>query len=528
MIKRLKQLPNIKALLLFSLTLILSGCFDDISVANYRFEASLNDTLSDTITGEIDEDNSEITLTVPYDTDITGLIASFDIEAQSITVNGIEQISGETPNDFSSPVIYTVTASNNSMNYTVIVEIEAKPWIGTQQISGAKNQTSSGIALDATGNIYIAGTTDDDLDDQINSGSNDAYLVKYNASGEKQWSRLVPTPAYSRETASAVTTDASGNVYLAGITSGQLVENNGSNGLSTFLTKYNAQGDLLWTSQVGTPNSDRPSDLAVDSQGNVYMAGTTGGDLSGQGSAGANDIFVIKFSTSGNTQWIKQIGTSEDESATDIAINSQDQIYVTGGSGGDLFATNLGEGYDLILIKLDSTGNLISGLQSGTDLGDIYGNIQIDMSDNIYLSGQVETSLNGQPYNGYADSFLQKFNAAEELLWTTQYGTEVHEYGASLAITENFLYVAGGTDGDLAATNQGYRDIYLSKFDLDGHQVWATQFGTTSLETATGIATNNKAEVFMSLHGLETFTDQPVLENLDSFVMKFNSEGQMQ
>ena len=78
----------------------------------------------------------------------------------------------------------------------------------------------------------------------------------------------------------------------------------------------------LWTKQLGTSSSDGGSGVTTDSSGNVYVAGGTYGGLDGNTSAGDNDLFVVKYNSSGTKQWTKQLGTSSTDSANGIAFGN--------------------------------------------------------------------------------------------------------------------------------------------------------------------------------------------------------------
>src|SRR6185295_9878625 len=84
------------------------------------------------------------------------------------------------------------------------------------------------------------------------------------------------------------------NVYSGGFTRGSL-EGANEGGPDTFLAKYDSAGNLLWTSQVGTPASDSALGVATDALGNAYLSGHTGGALGGA-NAGESDSFLMKFS----------------------------------------------------------------------------------------------------------------------------------------------------------------------------------------------------------------------------------------
>ena len=104
-----------------------------------------------------------------------------------------------------------------------------------------------------------------------------------------------------------VTTDSSGNIYVTGSTSGLInyvgLDGNTSLGSSDiFLVKYNSSGTKQWTKQLGTPYSDSGNGVSTDSSGNIYVTGTTGGGLDGKTSSGSGDIILVKYNSDGVKQ----------------------------------------------------------------------------------------------------------------------------------------------------------------------------------------------------------------------------------
>ena len=152
----------------------------------------------------------------------------------------------------------------------------------------------------------MTGRTNGDLDGNSNSGNDDLFVVKYNSSGTKQWTKqLGSSPAdseYVTDNPNGVTTDSSGNVYVVGSTSGALDGNSSAGNNDLFVVKFNSSGTKQWTQQLGTSSPDIAYGVATDSSGNVYVTGYTEGGLDGNSNAGNRDIFVVKYNSDGNKQ----------------------------------------------------------------------------------------------------------------------------------------------------------------------------------------------------------------------------------
>ena len=140
------------------------------------------------------------------------------------------------------------------------------------------------------------------------AGKDDLFVVKFDSKGKKQWTKQLGTKRNDRAT--GVATDSSGNIYVTGYTYWKLDGNTYAGSNDAFVVKYNSSGTKQWTKQFGTPSSDLADGVAVDSSGNVYVVGYTYGELDGNTNTGASDIFVVKYNSSGTKQWTKQLGSS--------------------------------------------------------------------------------------------------------------------------------------------------------------------------------------------------------------------------
>ena len=96
--------------------------------------------------------------------------------------------------------------------------------------------------------------------------------------------------------------DSSDNIYVTGYTAGGLVGNTTSGGTDLFLVKYNSSGVKQWTKQLGTSETDVTLSVSVDSSDNIYVTGYTEGGLDGNTNAGGMDIFLVKYNSSGVKQ----------------------------------------------------------------------------------------------------------------------------------------------------------------------------------------------------------------------------------
>jgi len=156
------------------------------------------------------------------------------------------------------------------------------------------------VTVDSLNNIYLTGKTKGSLDNITTAQDYDIILVKYNSAGTKQWTQQLGTSAI--DVGYGVAADSADNIYVTGYTEGVL-DNNTSSGLSDiFLLKYNSSGTKQWTKQLGTAAADIGYGVAVDSSNNIYVTGYTAGGLEGNTNSGSNDIFLLKFNSDGVLQ----------------------------------------------------------------------------------------------------------------------------------------------------------------------------------------------------------------------------------
>ncbi len=282
--------------------------------------------------------------------------------------------------------------------------------ISSRQLARSSNDYAYGVATDSSGNVYVAGGTNGGLDGNTNAGNTDLFVVKYNSSGTKQWTRQLGSS--SRDSANGVATDSSGNVYVTGMTNGGLdgCKNAGIEDL--FVVKYNSSGTKQWTNQLGSSSRDSANDVATDSSGNIYVTGTTYWELDGNTSAGKADLFVVKYNSSGTWQWTKQNGTDRYDEARGVATDSSGNVYVTGYTEGGLDGNTSAGRSDLFVVKYNSSGTKQWTKQLGTWDSDFANGVATDSSGNVYVTGSTYRNLDGNTSAGNADLFVVKYNSS--------------------------------------------------------------------------------------------------------------------
>ncbi|WP_442483085.1 SBBP repeat-containing protein [Aeoliella sp. SH292] len=328
----------------------------------------------------------------------------------------------------------------------------------TRQVATAADDESLGVSADRLGNVYIAGRTNHDLGG-TSAGLTDAFLSKYNSEGASLWTRQLGTATY--DDGFGVSVDGLGSVYISGRTMGDLGGGNRGS-WDAFLSKYDSTGELKWTRQLGSVGSDDGKSISADAFGNVYVTGSTGGSI-GEANAGQSDAFVSQYDSDGGLNWTRQVGTGFADYSLGISADGLGNVYFTGRTEGALNGANAG-GSDAFVGKFDAVGNLLWVQQFGTANDDLSFGVSADTLGNVYVTGRTEGALSGEAAGGF-DAFVRKYDATGMHLWTEQFGTAFEDDSRSI-IADGLgnLYLTGRTYGNLGGANAGAADVYVAKY----------------------------------------------------------------
>lgn len=360
-----------------------------------------------------------------------------------------------------------------------------------QQFGTTEYDIPLSISTDPSGNIYVAGGTNGSLAG-ANAGLRDNFITKYDSQGNVLFSEQFGTAGF--ETIYGIDTDNQGNFYVTGVTDGELAGPRQADTLDTFVAKYDSAGNQIWIRQIGQNVIFNAFNLAVDKEtGDVFISGADFKETL------EDDTFIIKFDTNGNQQWQTETGTSGllsfDESYG-LTVANDGSVYATGWTSGDLGGVNQGL-YDNWLAKYDNaTGATEWIVQYGTPDYEWSWDVRTDSAENVYTAGWTLGNLAGANAGSY-DAYLTKFDNLGNLLWIEQFGTAGDDEAYSLFIDKSDnIFVAGYTDGDLAGANAGSFDIWVAKYDTSGNRIWATQFGTPDRDELYGIVADDLGNLY--------------------------------
>lgn len=268
------------------------------------------------------------------------------------------------------------------------------------------------------------------------------------------------------------------------------------------LVAFPASGSsqILWASTWGGVGNDYAGGLAVDAYGNIYTTGST--NSFGPGSPTYHiAVSLLKYDPAGNLVWQKiwsGSGSGSDEGDS-IAVDSLGNVYVTGST------TSFGTGYSVLILKFNSSGNLLWQRIWG-DGGNNYGNsVAVDSSGNIYVTGNAFSFTDG------ARVYLLKFDSTGNLLWQRLWGGS---YGRGVAVdSSGNIYVTGATSGYYG------NHILLLKYNSTGDFMWGANWSGSNLEVGTGISVDSSGNIYVTGYTSSFGPGSHV------FLLKFGSTG---
>lgn len=354
----------------------------------------------------------------------------------------------------------------------------------------------SGLTIDDSSNVVVAGEfwTSEMIigsDTLINANppAPDMFIAKYDSNGNVLWAKR--EGGSLDDSPSEVVCDHNGDIYMTGSFVSDTLNldtiplvNSGVRSL--FVVKYDPAGNVMWARGSSGPASDQPTDIKVDANGNVIVAGTFTSSVMTLGATvlnnqGGEDIFIAKYNSSGTLLWGKRYGAASYDKLRGLALYNGD-IYIAGDFNGstafDTVSLMSGGDFDIFLAGLNSSGDVTWAKRAGGTSGDRANDITCNANGSIYITGFFSstsltfgnTSLsNGAP----AKMYIARYDVAGNVIWaTSSSGTTSVDYGVSVdADLTGAVYVTGffqratSTFGGYMLENaeQGTYDVFFAK-----------------------------------------------------------------
>ena len=323
-----------------------------------------------------------------------------------------------------------------------------------------------------------------------------------------------------------------------------------------------------WARNFEIPDISNES-FKTDRKGNVYQLGSFYGTVDfdpGIGvynltaPTGRFDIYILKLDKNGDFVWAKSLGGKDWESGNSIALDSYNNVYITGNFNGILdFDPGVGVynlqskgGDDMFILKLDENGDFVWVKSLGGLYLDIGTSIIIDSDNNIittgFFGGTIDFDLGPNIFNltskGKYDIFILKLDKYGNFVWAKSIGGLKNDQAYSIYLdSENNIYTSGyfsgtvdfdpGTGVSTLSTNVGEYDIFILKMDEDGNFVWAKSIPELSKLHNVSISFDSNDDIYVTGYFKDTIdldlgmTVHNLVSNdgSDIFLLKMNKDG---
>lgn len=355
----------------------------------------------------------------------------------------------------------------------------------SDQFGSSGFDQGAGIAIDGAGNVIVAGTAEQALYPTGSVGGFDAYLRRYSADGSLQWTRQFGTS--NADFGRDVAVDPTGNMFVAGFTEGSFPGHSSFGAQDAFVVAFDPTGSPIWTAQFGTLATDQGEAVAVDGQGNVYVTGMTEGQFPGEIELGIRDVFLAKMSPSGILQWIRQFGTPDEDLGMDLDVTPTGEVLVAGFLGFTPEDPPYARGF---VRKFDPNGSELWAKKFGGDSRTGAYGVASDSSGGAVVVGVVFGGLPGYPGAGGNDAVVKAYDADGNDRWTDQFGSMWDDYALGVDIADDDVAVVTGvTQGALPGqSSQGGFDAWTRLFGPEGAVLATHQFGGAQSDEGDAVA----------------------------------------
>jgi gliding motility-associated-like protein len=287
--------------------------------------------------------------------------------------------------------------------------------------------------------------------------------------------------------------------------------------------------NLDWATYYGGSGTDQGRDLARDGIGNVYITGlsVSPNNIATAGVhqntwAGDNDALLAKFNANGQRLWGAYYGGTGSDSGQGLAVSSQGDVYLVGGSNSGtgiasagIHQSTLQGDVDVYIAKFNPNGIRTWGTYFGGAQYDFGNAIGLDAVGNLYITGWTRSTAgiatNGAfktTYGGQFDGFVAKFTENGQQLWGTYFGDAEFELGLALVSENNGgVYVGGWSSSTQGIASAGAfqgtyaggtADMFLMQFNANGQRIWGTYYGGSGDEYADGIAKDANNNIYIT------------------------------
>ena len=363
---------------------------------------------------------------------------------------------------------------------------------------------ASAATIDNEGSLIALGNTQ-----PFSNGQSQVFFFKYVSSlpdsplGQRACMETFGDGQPLNTFGTGVATDSSDNIYITGAT-----QTFGGEDYDVFLQKYDSSCNLLYTKQWGGPGNDIARGIAVDTEDNVYITGSTDSFA-----GGISQVFLLKYSPSGELQFSQTWGSKENSFGNGVATDTLGNVFVVGTT------SSLGGGTSVLLLKYDSSGNLL--FQTAWGGPQSYGTaIAVDPSGDVYVTGYTY-SLGLTP--GVSSVIILKFDPYGGLIFQRIWGGQQNAYGTGIAVDiDGNVYVTGYTKS--YSITPGIPSVFLLKFDQAGNLLFQKFWGGNRGDFAYGIAVDEQENVYITGY---SYSFGPNTQGANFFILRYDTWGNL-
>ncbi|RPI19032.1 MAG: T9SS C-terminal target domain-containing protein [Ignavibacteriae bacterium] len=372
-------------------------------------------------------------------------------------------------------------------------------WVYTHPNLNCVLNISKLMDVDEEGNIFITSRIVN-IKDNSSPYSGKIKVIKLSNTGDSIWIRtFLGNDSNMSSEPTSIAVDYEGNIYIAGGFYETSVW-----GFSDFLlVKYDSSGNLLWyrTYNGSANHSDFATSMVFDKFNNIIITGPS--------LENGYDYCTIKYLPNGDTAWVRRYNGpgNFDDFSYSVSIDSHNNIYVTGESCGQNYYS-----YDFATLKYNQTGDLIwinryNGIMNYDDQAFCVIN---DNCDNVYVTGTSVEYL-------YISATI-KYDSSGNVKWICK--SPCSSYFIDIDSSKN-LYIAGGTNG-----SNNNEDFCTVKIDTAGNVKWLNTYNSiyNDDEEAYSLYVNNTGDVYV--------TGWSIYDHMNEFIeavtIKYNTNGNQQ
>ncbi|MBL7765611.1 MAG: T9SS type A sorting domain-containing protein [Chitinophagaceae bacterium] len=352
------------------------------------------------------------------------------------------------------------------------------------------------IEVDQLGHVYIGGTFLETLTidaisvTNLGGGNQDAFLAQLDANtGACNWLKQIGNTT-NVEGIAKIAVNTNNEIIVSGNFTGT-VDMNPNAGVSNltsgggndvYLTKFDVNGNFIWTKGISSTGADAPTCLIADANNNLYLSGYFSGtvdvdpsaNLNMLSSLGGTDGILIKLNDAGDYQWHFRLGSAWSDALNSVAVDGSGNVFTVGYAR--ISASNINAWFG----KFNSSGVYQVGYSLGAAGTQSLTSV-VTHNNNVYISGYYTGVFDVDPgpnvinssYDNGIDSYILTFDNNLTYLSHCSFTNTADAYVNTLEYKNNTLYMCGnysGTmdldpeSGTLNSTAVGNNDFFFAKY----------------------------------------------------------------